>query len=170
MSDYDYKQVSEESVSAVTATPTVDLGTQRVYGGNVYTYGYNAGIVDATQYTPVLIATGSTGYSFTGYWTYTDGTYIPAPNFFGVVKHATITAGSYGWVATRGFVDVMAATGIPDVVAGDAIAIGATAGRCKAATFTSYITQLIQNRYFGHAMQSQGHTDSTTGHFTTYIR
>lgn len=169
MSDYDYKQVNEEEVSAVTATPSVDLGTQRVYSGNVYTYGYNAGITDATQNTAVVLSTGSTGYSFTGYWTYTDGTYIPAPNFFGVAKNATITAGSYGWVATRGFVDVMAETGI-DVVAGDAIAIGPTAGRCKAQTFTSLLTQNVQNRWFGHAMQSQDDADSTTGHFTTYIR
>lgn len=91
--------IAFESVSAVTATPSVDLGTRRVYGGEEYVYVYNdTGTQISKGYGAVM--SGHTGMSVI----------ISSPTFFGacigVVKHATLTSATYGWLLTRGFTDV----------------------------------------------------------------
>ncbi len=84
-----------ESVSAVTATNTVELGTIREMGGDVYKYMYNNGNSQISPGQCVTI-TALTGYSVT------VSTTTSISPVFGVVKHTTMTTGTYGWVLTQG--------------------------------------------------------------------
>lgn len=85
-----------ESVSAVTASPSVELGTRATVAGNDYIYVYNAG----NSQIPVgngAVLSGTSGYSVTV-------SAITMLDFgVGIVKHATLTTGTYGWLLTRGF-------------------------------------------------------------------
>jgi hypothetical protein len=91
----------EEGVSAVTATPSVALGTRRQYQGEEYVYCYNAGGSSAAQKAVVKIITGASGYSVAA--TALTDSLSPA---VGVVKHVAIGSAEYGWVLTRGFASV----------------------------------------------------------------
>jgi len=92
--------VFDESVSAVTATPSVELGSRRVWKGEEYVYCYNAGgaAISTSLALGVVIVTAATGYSVAA--TSLANVHNPC---VGVVKHAAIAAGSYGWVMTKGF-------------------------------------------------------------------
>jgi hypothetical protein len=93
-----YKQgLFTESVSAVTATPSIELGTRRVVGGSEYVYMYNGGAI-ADQRLVVRPQTAGVAYTFSV--TTVAGTLLPA---CGTVANATIAAGSYGWVLTKGY-------------------------------------------------------------------
>lgn len=89
-----------ESVSAVTATPSVELGTRRIDAGNAYIYVYNDG---NSQISQGLMgrnpATLSSGYSVT-----VTNAASGAGGMFvvGVAHNATLTTGTYGWLMTRG--------------------------------------------------------------------
>lgn len=85
-----------ESVSAVTATPSVEVGTVRREGNEEYIYVYNAGNSQANPGYG-LTASGVTGYSLT------VSTTTMIDHVFAVVKHATLTTGTYGWALTKGF-------------------------------------------------------------------
>lgn len=88
--------VYNESVSAVTATPSVELGSRRIQAGEEYVYVYNDGGANINPGNGCVMS-GNTGMSVT----------VSSTTFFnaciGVVKHATLTTGTYGWVMTRGF-------------------------------------------------------------------
>ncbi len=92
--------VLTESVSSVTLTNSVDLGTVRTFHGEEYVYVYNdtSGTVGIGQ---GVVMSGYTGMSVT----------VSSTTFFnvciGVVKHATLTTASYGWVLTRGFTNLL---------------------------------------------------------------
>lgn len=92
----------EESVSAVTATPSVALGSRRTHAGEEYVYCYNAGGATLSQKMVAKLITGASGYSVAA--TALTDVYSPA---VGVVKHADIAAASYGWVLRRGFASVV---------------------------------------------------------------
>ena len=89
--------ISFESVSAVTATPTVELGTLRSSGGELYEYVY------AVKALPVgygCVLTGTSGHS-------AIATGVVSGEFAaGFVKHAEISSGSYGWILKKGVVDL----------------------------------------------------------------
>lgn len=86
-----------ETVSNVTASPSVDVGTRRVEGDEEYIYVYNNG---NSQINPGngAILTAVTGYSVTL-------SSLTNTQFFGVCKHATLTTTTYGWLLRRGFVE-----------------------------------------------------------------
>lgn len=86
-----------ETVSNVTATPSVEVGTRRVYGDEDYLYVYNAGSSTAGVNKGVVVSAVS-GYSIT----VSSTTMVDI--CVGHVKHAAIPTGSYGWVCTRGWV------------------------------------------------------------------
>ncbi len=85
-----------ESVSNVTATNSVELGTRREEGGELYEYVY------ASTTVPV-------GYG--GAYTGTSGHTVVATGIVsgeyaaGFCKHATIAGGTYGWLLKRGVLD-----------------------------------------------------------------
>lgn len=103
MSFYGISPVLFESVSNTTGTLGVnspELGYKVQYAGEDYVYIYNAGGTDVSPgYAVVLNAT--TGYSCT------ISSVTNAGGAFGLVKHATIAAGEYGFVLTRGFIDAV---------------------------------------------------------------
>lgn len=91
----------EEGVSSVTATPSVQVGTRRQYKGEEYVYCYNAGGASTGANVGVKFITGASGYSVAA--TCLTDAFSP---FVGVVKHAALGSGEYGWVMTRGFCNV----------------------------------------------------------------
>lgn len=91
----------EESISQVTATPSVQIGARRVHKGEEYVYCYNAGGAAVDAGLGVKFVTGASGYSIAG--TSVTDTFNPA---VGVVKHATMAAADYGWVLVKGFATV----------------------------------------------------------------
>ena len=93
------KQIFFESVSNVTATNSVEVGIERKEGDETYRYVYNAGNSQIPpSYGCVLSAV--TGYSVT------ISSTTSVDFLVGVVKHSTITTGTYGWVMTQGFCPV----------------------------------------------------------------
>lgn len=113
--NYHALPVEMESVSAVTATNSVDLGTVRVTGGAEYVYVYNAG-ADVIGLGQIAVLSCNSGYSVTA--SSITGFDLP----IGVCANATIATGSYGWLMTRGFTRVqngMASTvlALRDVIA-----------------------------------------------------
>lgn len=112
-----YDSISfNETPSAVTATPSVELGARRVWKGEEYVYCYNAGgaAIATSTGLGVKLVTGASGYSVAA--TSITDTINPC---VGVVKHAAIAAASYGWVMTKGFATVPAVSNIT----GDYIAL-----------------------------------------------
>jgi len=96
---YYKQQVFNEGVSAVTATPSVQVGAERRVGDEHYRYVYNAG---NSQIPPSYgcILSAVTGYSVT------VSSVTSVDMLVGVVKHSTLTTGTYGWMMTRGFAAV----------------------------------------------------------------
>lgn len=92
------QQFFNEGVSAVTASPSVEVGMERTVGDERYCYVYNAG---NSQIPPSYGCTLSavTGYSVTV-------SSLTNVDLFGVVKHTTLTTGTYGWVMKKGFAAV----------------------------------------------------------------
>jgi len=85
-----------ESVSNVTATPSVQLGEERMYLGEKYVY------VFAAKELPVGYGAVKTGTS--GFTCVATGS-VSGEFCAGFVKHAAISSGSYGWLLTKGVVD-----------------------------------------------------------------
>jgi hypothetical protein len=100
---YGYQNAFEESISAVTATPSVELGSRRVHKGEQYVYCYNAGGASIGSNVIAKFVTAASGYTVAG--TALTDTFNPA---VGVCKNAAVPDGSYGWFMTKGFVNVKA--------------------------------------------------------------
>lgn len=93
-----FDSVAFESVSAVTATNSVRLGTRRLWKGEEYVYCYNAGGATITVGVFGKLVTGASGYSVA----VTALTDVVCPAV-GVVVHADLTTATYGWLMTKGF-------------------------------------------------------------------
>lgn len=110
----------EESVSAVTTDPSVDLGQRRTWKGEEYVYCYNAGGTSVNVEYGVKIVTGASGYSVAG----TGLTDVQHP-FVGIMKHATLTTGAYGWVMVKGWNAVNTGN---STITGDFVQLGGAVG------------------------------------------
>jgi hypothetical protein len=119
MASYGYINAFSESVSAVTATPSVPLGTRRMENGNEYVYVYNIGVTAVVG--RGMICSLNSGYSVT--------VSAALGNLaFGVVQNASLTTEAYGWLLTRGFGKVQmgdTATGNTTATTGQGFYIGA---------------------------------------------
>ena len=98
------------SVSAVTATRgpnDPEVGTRTTEDGRSYVYVYNAGNSTAQVGMGMVLATTATNHSCT------ITSVTSADLCIGVVKHANITTGAYGWLLTRGMgnVQMLASSG-----------------------------------------------------------
>jgi|WetSurMetagenome_2_1015567.scaffolds.fasta_scaffold104019_3 hypothetical protein len=158
---YGYRTLVEESVSAVTATPSVTLGTRRMEGSTQYVYAYNGGSA-ANKGAPVIM-TATSAYTFVV--TFATGADIPC-QFLGIVQHATCAAGSYCWVAVEGFADAYVVSNA--VAIGDKLIIADGGGSARSATFTSSVTQLVKQGSIGQAMTAA--TAAATGTVGIYLR
>jgi len=132
-----------ESVSQVTATPSVELGTRRVVDGEEYVYCYNAGGGQASVNLGVKLITGASGYSIAQ----TSITDVFNP-LVGVVKHSTMAAGDYGWVMVKGFATVK----VVSAMTADyrMIALGAAGSFIEASGTTTFGTATV----VGHALSA----------------
>jgi hypothetical protein len=90
-----------ESVSNVTATPSVELGTERTVAGEKYVYVYNAG--GAATGTGVGLSRPASAAA--GLYSCSASS-LAGDLCLGFVKHATIGSGQYGWALVRGRVTV----------------------------------------------------------------
>lgn len=98
---YDNPVLFQETVSAVTATNTVQLGAVRWVGGSKYRYVYCDTGVAYPGY-GVQLTSGGSGYSVCTAITIGD----PC---FGVVQNTTMTTATYGWVLVDGIAKVQSA-------------------------------------------------------------
>lgn len=115
MAPFNASPIQFESVSAVTATNSVELGTKRSIGDEEYLYVYNAGNSQISKgVLACLAATGVSGYSV-------SVSCVSGDFAIGACVHATLTTATYGWLCTRGFVDGMT-NGMPST----AIVYGST--------------------------------------------
>lgn len=89
-----------ESISAVTLTNSVQLGSVRMENGEEYLYVYNDGGASAAVNFAVVPQSGSSGFSVT----VTSVTGVDFP--LGFVKHATFVTASYAWVLSKGYVGI----------------------------------------------------------------
>jgi hypothetical protein len=112
MAAYGLQTLFEESVSQITATPSVALGTRRIEGGNEYIYAYNANTTAAVGYG--VIASLNSGYSF-------SVTAALGNPLMGVVQNTEFTAAYYGWLLIRGLARSLPSTNA--CVAGTAICV-----------------------------------------------
>lgn len=131
--------VSFESVSAVTASPSVEIGTFREQSGEKYVYAYNAGNSQISK-GRFAVLSGVSGLSVTV-------SSISGDFAAGFVKHTTLTTGTYGWLMVRGFADSVKAPANSALAAGDNLVLGVdgivgnvaaagyqVVGRCMVAT------------------------------------
>lgn len=95
MSRYGLDPVLFEGVSAVTATPSVEIGTKRTYAGEEYIYVHAVGTVS--------MSVGATLSGVSGYSVLATGL-LSGAYCIGFCKHESIVCGSYGWLIQRGFV------------------------------------------------------------------
>jgi hypothetical protein len=108
---YNKENLLRESVSAVTATPSVALGTRRVVNGSEYVYCYNGGAV-ADKRLAVRAQTAGVAYTFS---VTTAAGVLP---IIGVVENATCAASSYCWVLTQGYTKGILGGAVTYAVAG----------------------------------------------------
>ncbi len=135
--------VVEEGVSAVTASPSVELGTRRWEKGEEYVYCYNAGGGQASVNLGVKFVTGASGYSIAA--TSLTDVFNPCA---GVVKHATLTTDTYGWVMTKGFVNVkLVSASTADY---KMIALGAAGSFIEASGTTTLGTAAVVGHLLSH--------------------
>jgi len=139
--NYQALPIEVESVSNVTATNSVDLGTVRVYNGEEYVYVYNAGPQSITVGQCAFMSANS-GFSVTVTAT-VDGGDFP----IGFVKHTAIGTGAYGWLITRGFTSVQNGMTSTAITIGDLL-IPAAAGAVRKQPAVGLGTSLSQTTVF----------------------
>lgn len=150
--------VSFESVSNVTSTNSVDLGTRATYAGRQYCYVYNAGNSQISVGQGAIM-TASSGYSVT------VSSVTGLDIFVGVCHHATIATAQYGWLVTHGHTKIKTPAGSictngdllfaggdgvfsPNPLTGTASAGIYIMGKCVAATASAGIGEGFVNCLF----------------------
>ena len=116
------------SVTSSRGSKDPELGVRVSKGGNQYIYVYNAASAsDAYPGMGMTLINGATNYSCT--ISTTAGLDQPV----GVVQNATIAAGSYGWLLTKGIGTAYTSAAI---AAGTSVQIAANGLWTTGATFT----------------------------------
>jgi len=129
MAFHSLNPINFESVSAVTLTPSVEIGVRRIENEEEYIYCYNDGGASITAGFGVILS-NVTGYSVT------VSSVTEVGGFFGIAKNATFATAAYGWMMVRGFVDMpngMAGTAVADAD----IVVPAVDGKFAAHTSTA---------------------------------
>lgn len=133
-----------EPVSAVTATPSVALGTKRTEAGFDYLYVYNDGGANIASGHGAVLQSGVSGMSVTVSSVTGTGALI------GVAVN-TLTTGTYGWLLTRGITNIEVNTTSGSVAAGDSLVLGAN-GMWNRAQGTSGATAGVAAVVYGQAL------------------
>ena len=122
MSFYGASPIQFSSVSMVTTTHGSndgEIGYRRTEAGLDYVLVYNAGGASAGVGYGVVFNSAATGYSVT------VSAATSADLVVGVVKHATLTTGAYGWVVTKGITPIQMGATSGSVAARGLVEIGA---------------------------------------------
>jgi len=141
-------QLHTESVSNVTATNSVELGTRRTTGNKEYVYVFNAGGEQASPGQGVIVSALS-GYSVT-VSSLTETTPV-----FGVVNEATLTTDTYGWVVVRGHCQLKAPTNT-GLAVGDNLSPGDDGVHARITAITGYTNFPSIHGYVTNATASAG--------------
>ncbi len=96
-----------------------EVGTRTVEDGRNYLFIYNTGNSNAAVGMGMVPGTAATGHSCT------ITSVTSADIVVGVVRHATISTGGYGWLCTRGVTDVRMAAASSTVAERGLLEIGA---------------------------------------------
>jgi hypothetical protein len=135
-------------VTATLGKNDAELGTKMWYGGKEYVLVYCS---DEASKGHAVCMTGTTGY------TVSVGTVTQVDHPVGWVQEATLTTGTYGWVATRGVLNVQMSAAV-SVPIGGLVQCGAngfmTAAQLSAATAT------LQGAAIGRALSNIASTAS----------
>ncbi len=102
MTAYNAAPIRFAGISQVTASLGANdpqLGDECQEGGNGYIYVYNSGNSQVNPGYGMVVNPGATGYSCTI-------SSVADDLLVGVVRNATITTGTYGWVVKRGYTPV----------------------------------------------------------------
>lgn len=161
MTAYSVAPVLFSGISMVTATlgsNDPEVGTACRVGNADYLFVYNAG---NSQIPPAygVICSAVSGYSVTiSSLTQTD-------MLMGVVKHTTLTTGTYGWVLTRGFTEVkMGANN--SIAAAEVLALGTDGTFARRVSANTDIALGIP---CGKAMSAVASGASGTAYVKTYF-
>ena len=143
--------ISPESVSAVTTTPQVTLGTRTVINGNEYVYVYNCG--------NAAIKVGWGGYvtANSGYSVSVSNAASQVGFLAGVCHHASIPTAYYGWLMTKGVCYVAADGSETSAASGNYIFLGVDGGFVAAAGTASLATG-VRYGWLISTLQTQGTT------------
>jgi hypothetical protein len=152
----------EESISAVTATNSVDLGSRRVDKGESYVYAYNAGGLQIDPSYGVKLVTGCSGYSVAA----TALADVANP-CVGIVKHATLTTATYGWVMTKGFSNLEAPA--DSTITGDYVAIALGVSGTFSPVYQTFTTDIIGQGTFTACGYALGADTASGGSFYGFI-
>lgn len=159
MNIFGYQNAFEESISAVTATPSVELGSRRIQNGEEYVYCYNAGGAAIDKNLGVKLITGASGYSVAA--TSLTDTVNPC---VGIVRNVTMAAADYGWIMTKGFANVKYHAN--STITADYAAVGlSTDGRFGLSAFGTSVVGT--NNVAGFAI---GANTASGGTFYAFIR
>jgi len=131
-----------ESVSNVTATNSVELGTRKCVDSRDYVYVYNAGGSDINPTYGVTVS-GGTGYSVTVSSVTSNSPLV------GVVRNATLTTGTYGWAVVRGAtnIEVNADTSLGTGTAEQCAVLGDDGVFSRVTGATGYIANALGGAY-----------------------
>lgn len=159
-----YRQLNEESVSAVTANPSGTIGERRSEGGNDYLYVYNGSSNQAINVgRGVKYASQSVGYTV-DVAVGTPAT-LTADACVGVCQNATIPTGEYGWLMTRGYAQALE-NKASAVVTGEAVYMTTSGAFQRYSAITA--ANLIQNARIGKCITG-GTTTTATATFDARI-
>lgn len=118
-----------ESVSACTATNSVELGTRTTVSGVDYIYVFNGSTAaQISQGMPAVLngtASLASGYTVTVTNAASQAGHLKC---VGVAHNATIPTAQYGWLATRGLVLCALDASAVSMNAGDQLALGIDGG------------------------------------------
>lgn len=134
-------------VSMVTATPgsnDPEVGTVITEGDEEYIFVYNTGN------SQISVGQGAVVSAVTGYSvTVSSTSQVDLP--VGVVKHSTLTTGTYGFLLTKGFGKYAVTANGPIVAAGDGLTLGADGYWATKLVTTAY-SQSVMPSIFGKAV------------------
>lgn len=147
---YGIRTLFEESVSQITATPSVALGTRRVEGSKEYIYVYNGATTAAVN--KGMIASAFSGYTCTVSSAVGD-------QLFGVVQNTELTASYYGWLQTRGLAHIDSA---------NAVALGAPVCLGANGDFEQVLTALAGGTHVANGVAVGAITSGSSG--SAFIR
>lgn len=152
MAFYSNTPVFFGGISGVTLTrgsKDPEIGTRITYNNVDYVYAYNAGGTDIAKGKLAVIATATAGYSCT----VSSAVYgIPV----GVCVHSTFTTLGYGWLATRGTIEVNAPSACAQ---GSALSVGTNGA------FATYVCGTT-GKEFGYSTSA---SSGSTAMVTAYI-